>query len=217
MSAQAHVGDTGTILQYTVTTDGTTPLDISSATLKEVHFRGPNGEGSILTASFGTDGTDGILQVTTVATTWPVSGDWTEQVRIILPGGEWYSTEVSRTVYDRVLARTPEARSLHLTPGEARDGSLPHAPAIVFTAQSSSDLTAGTATLTISERLCNQAAIAAVDGTIASAGGDLYTITFALTAASADAFNAQVPADYRAVANLGTSEIELAYGPIIWS
>ncbi len=99
---RAHVGDTGTKLLKTVT-DGTNPIDLSSASVKEVHFYGPGGVTLSIPASFETDGTDGQIFVLTTVGTWTVDGDWQEQVHVTLPTGDWAANVERRKVYPRIF------------------------------------------------------------------------------------------------------------------
>jgi hypothetical protein len=99
----AHVGDTGTVLIKTITTDGKTVLPVNDATLMEVHLLSPTGVSKVLTASFVTDGTDGQIKATTVVDTWDVAGEWLEQVRITLPNGDWAAVAEKRRVYNRIF------------------------------------------------------------------------------------------------------------------
>jgi len=77
---EAHVADVGTILRITVydtdSTGGTSVLDISSATTKTIYLRSPAGDVLTKSASFTTDGTDGKMQNSTIASDLSVAGTW---------------------------------------------------------------------------------------------------------------------------------------------
>jgi hypothetical protein len=62
-----HVGDVGTVIRLTVTEkDGTTPINVSTASVKTFYFRKPDGTKFNRPAEFNTDGADGKLKYTTV-------------------------------------------------------------------------------------------------------------------------------------------------------
>lgn len=79
---EIHVGDVGTVFERTVT-EGGTAVDVSAATVKQMIFRKPDGSLLTKTASFGTDGTDGVLTYTTVDGDLDQPGQWQLQVRIV--------------------------------------------------------------------------------------------------------------------------------------
>lgn len=97
----AHVGDTGTVLQKTVV-DGGVPFDLSAATTLELVVVDPDGTGEVLTGSLETDGTDGIVNFTTTATTWRTAGYDCEQVQIVNPDGAWSSEIVKRRILPKL-------------------------------------------------------------------------------------------------------------------
>ena len=96
---EIHVGDIGTVFEVTLKDEGNSPeiVDISTATVKELIFRAPNGTVTTHAAAFTTDGTDGKLQYTTIsASDLSISGDWRIQVHIVLGSAsphdaEWHS------------------------------------------------------------------------------------------------------------------------------
>lgn len=87
---EIHVGDAGTTFRVTVMEDESV-VDISGATLKELIFKGPAGSALIKAASFVTDGVDGGLGYTTLATDFSVAGRWQVQAHVTLVNGEWHS------------------------------------------------------------------------------------------------------------------------------
>jgi len=84
MAAEVHQNDFGTIFRITIS-DGDDSVDISSATTKQITFRKPDGTVVTQTAAWYTDGTDGILQYTTVDGDLDTVGFWKIQARIIMP------------------------------------------------------------------------------------------------------------------------------------
>jgi len=98
MSAEIHKGDVGTVFQVTLL-DGTTVVDISGATTKQILFQKPNGTTMTKNATFVTDGTDGKLKYTTVANDLDTIGLWKIQARVVLPTGSWHSDTGTFRVY----------------------------------------------------------------------------------------------------------------------
>ncbi len=100
MAAEIHVGDIGTV--YTLyLRDGETPVDISTATTKQITFQDPTGTNNVKTAEFSTDGTDGILTYTFASGDIDLAGRWKTQAKVILSGGDtWFSSEESFIVHD---------------------------------------------------------------------------------------------------------------------
>lgn len=87
---EIHNGDIGTIFEVTLK-DGTVLVDLSGATTKEILFLPPNKALKTKTAAFKTDGTDGIIQYTTLAADLDQAGKWKLQAHVVLPTGEWKS------------------------------------------------------------------------------------------------------------------------------
>lgn len=98
---EVHVGDIGTIFRVTLY-DGTSVVDLSSATEKLLVFQKPNRDSVAQTAAFYTDGTDGILQYQTVTDDLDMSGAWSIQAVVTLSSGKWSSSVGTFTVYDNI-------------------------------------------------------------------------------------------------------------------
>lgn len=90
---QVFVGDVGTVFKATIKDNGVV-VDLSSATLKEIIFKKPDGSRLTKTALFYTDGTDGIIVYTAVAGDLDLAGMWQWQARITVTSGGPFSTEV---------------------------------------------------------------------------------------------------------------------------
>jgi hypothetical protein len=73
-----HAGDVGAVIQVTFTSDGSTVIDIDDATTKQIKFEDPNGTVITKAAEYVTDGSDGVLKYTTVAsdTVFATAGRW---------------------------------------------------------------------------------------------------------------------------------------------
>lgn len=87
-----HVGDTGTVLRKTV------PGDISAATTVELIVIDAGGNRTVLTGTLPGGGGDGVAEFTSTADTWQVAGMATEQMRIVMPSGEWRTTVRQRLI-----------------------------------------------------------------------------------------------------------------------
>lgn len=98
---EIHLNDIGTVFKTTIK-EGSSAVDISSATTKRIHFRKPNGTVVQQTASFFTDGTDGILTYTSVSSDLDVLGKWKLQGYVVLAAGTW-STSIESFVVHKNL------------------------------------------------------------------------------------------------------------------
>lgn len=94
-----HVGDVGTIIRLTITeSDGTTAVDVSTATVKKFYFAKPSGEKLAVTAEFNTTGVDGKLKYTTIAGDIDVAGVWQVQAYVEIGTAKYYSTKTTFSV-----------------------------------------------------------------------------------------------------------------------
>ncbi len=89
--ASIHVGDVGTTFLVTVS-EGGAAMDLSAASTKQLIFSPPGG-GVVLTktATFLTDGTDGVLRYVAVSGDLYVKGNWKVQAYLELPGWSGHS------------------------------------------------------------------------------------------------------------------------------
>lgn len=94
-----HVGDVGTIIRLTITeADGTTPVDVSTASVKKFYFQKPDGTKVNKTAEFNTTGVDGKLKYTTIALDIGIDGVWYVQAYVEIGTAKYYSTKATFTV-----------------------------------------------------------------------------------------------------------------------
>lgn len=99
MSAkEIFVGDVGTAFTLTVV-EGTSVVDISSASVKEILFQKPSGTVVTKTATFQTDGTDGKIRYITIAGDIDESGYWLYQGHIVLPSWSGHTDTHGFEVY----------------------------------------------------------------------------------------------------------------------
>ena len=101
MASEVHLNDVGTAFEVTIK-DGSDAVDVSAATTKEIIFRSPAGVKKVKAASFKTDGTDGIIQYTTVADDLDEEGRWGIQGHIVLSSGDW-NTDLDEFLVHRNL------------------------------------------------------------------------------------------------------------------
>lgn len=79
-------------------------LDVSEAITKEIKFRLPDGTTKAFTASFTTDGTDGLIQFRTFSTSeLDQLGRWDIQGRVRLPTGDWHTVEGQFEVFGIII------------------------------------------------------------------------------------------------------------------
>lgn len=90
MSEEIHVDDIGTIFRLTFLQSGSV-VDLSTATTKQIWFKKPSGEILTKTASFYTDGTDGILQYTVVSGDLDEKGTYEIQGFVVITAGTFHS------------------------------------------------------------------------------------------------------------------------------
>jgi hypothetical protein len=87
-----HVGDVGTIFRITIVENNSvTPVNVSGATVKTIHFQKGDGTRVSKTAVFYTDGSDGIIQYVGIAADVDVAGTWQMQGYVEMPSGKFYS------------------------------------------------------------------------------------------------------------------------------
>lgn len=102
MAAEIHKGDKGTKFLVTIK-DGTSAVNISDATTKQIYFQKPGGTDVANTASFETTGVDGkINYVVSSSSEINEIGVWKIQARIVTPSGAWKSEVKEFTVYDNI-------------------------------------------------------------------------------------------------------------------
>lgn len=101
MAQEIHVSDVGTILRVTIQ-DGGVAVDVSSATTQEIFLRKPDGTKLTKTSGFQTDGTDGIIQYTTLTGDIDSDGIWRIQGHVIISAGEFF-TDIGEFEVERNL------------------------------------------------------------------------------------------------------------------
>ena len=98
---EIHMSDIGTKFKITVL-DGSSTVDVSSASTKQLIFKKPGGTKLTKTASFFTDGTDGIITYDTVSGDLDEDGMWKVQGYVVITGGSFH-TDIDRFKVHRNL------------------------------------------------------------------------------------------------------------------
>lgn len=98
---EIHIGDIGVQFLATIK-DGSSVVNISTATTKQLNFRKPSGSILNKTASFYTNGTDGQIYYTSISGDLDECGTWSLQGYISMAGGTWstdiYKFQVHRNI-----------------------------------------------------------------------------------------------------------------------
>jgi len=98
---EVHVGDIGTIFRVTLM-DGSSALDVSGASTLQIIFKKPDNSNDTQTAVFTTDGTDGVVQYTSIAGDLDAAGKWAIQANVVLPAGSWKSNVSTFRVHENL-------------------------------------------------------------------------------------------------------------------
>lgn len=103
MSCPLHLNNEGVEFRVTIKECGETDgMDISAATTKELIFVKPSGDKLTKTASFYTDGTDGILSYVTVSGDLNEIGTWQFQGHVVIGSGD-FTSSIDKFKVDRNL------------------------------------------------------------------------------------------------------------------
>lgn len=96
-----RVGDVGVAFKVTIEDCGSI-VDVSAASTKEILLYKPDGSVLTKTASFFTNGTDGIIQYATVVGDINMAGFWRIEAHVILGASEYYSEIERFRVYNHL-------------------------------------------------------------------------------------------------------------------
>lgn len=96
-----HIDDYGWVGKLALKQDGAA-VDISSYTTRQFIFKSPSGVKTTKTATFDTDGTDGVLKYMVEAGLINEVGDWWVQARIAKTGAELTSDPILFRVKKRL-------------------------------------------------------------------------------------------------------------------
>lgn len=95
---EIHLNDIGTTFTITVK-DGTTPVDLSTATTLNIVFVKPNGDPITRTATPVSGGADGVISYTTVDGDLNAVGTWCMQAVIAIGSSTWHTDIVKFKVH----------------------------------------------------------------------------------------------------------------------
>tara|TARA_Y100000034_G_C6819933_1_gene369157 strand:+ start:753 stop:1061 length:309 start_codon:yes stop_codon:yes gene_type:complete len=95
---EIHINDIGTIFTITVK-DGSSTVNISSASTKQVILKKPSGTKLEKDAAFVTDGTDGQMKYTIVSGDLDETGTYKLQGYLVISDGTFYTDITSFKVY----------------------------------------------------------------------------------------------------------------------
>ena len=98
---EIHLNDIGTQFLLTVT-DGSTAVNISSASTKQIIIKKPSGTKITANTAFSTDGTDGKMYYNTVLDDLDEAGTYQLQGKVILSDGT-FSTDITKFKVHRNL------------------------------------------------------------------------------------------------------------------
>jgi methionine-rich copper-binding protein CopC len=95
---EIHLNDVGTKFLVTIK-DGSSAVNISSASTKEIIIQKPSGTKITATATFDSDGTDGKIYYVTVADDLDEAGSYKLQGKVIISDGTFYTDITSFKVH----------------------------------------------------------------------------------------------------------------------
>ena len=90
-----HNADIGTIFRLTITDTSGTAIDVSTASTKYIYFQKPDLTKIKRTAEFYTDGTNGIIQYTSIALDIDQAGTWSVQGYVETVSGKFFTQKTS--------------------------------------------------------------------------------------------------------------------------
>lgn len=88
---EIHKNDIGTLFKLTVKDEDSSVVNLSSASTKEILIEKPDTTVLTKTASFTTDGTDGLIEYNTISGDIDTIGKYKIQGKVILSGSTWYT------------------------------------------------------------------------------------------------------------------------------
>jgi hypothetical protein len=86
-----HLNDVGVAIKLTFVDENGNVIDISSATTKEILLQPSGGTTQTHTASFFTDGRDGIISYTISTGDLSVATKWNAQGYVVMPSGSFHT------------------------------------------------------------------------------------------------------------------------------
>lgn len=100
-----HVGDVGTVITVTIyEDDGTTAIDVSTATTKTIYIKKPDGTVITGAGTFTTDGTDGKIYYTGASGNFSIPGTYQCQGYVEIGSAKYFSTVGTFTVRKNIAS-----------------------------------------------------------------------------------------------------------------
>ena len=100
MSAKVHVGDVGTVFLATIKDQDGVVVDVSTAAVRQMRFKKPDGTLLTKTAVLVTDGTNGQVKYTAIVGDIDQAGEWFTDGYVEIGSGKWSSDVETFTVAD---------------------------------------------------------------------------------------------------------------------
>jgi hypothetical protein len=100
MTIFIHKADIGTKFELSIVDSDDTTIDVSSATVKYIYFKKPDGTKIRRTASFNTDGSDGIITYTTILADIDQIGEWQVQGYVEITAGKFFTEKKTFNVLE---------------------------------------------------------------------------------------------------------------------
>jgi len=101
MASEIHVDDVGTVFRVTII-DGSTAVDVSSASTLQFIFLKPDKTKFIVTASPTNTGTDGVIQYITLPGDLSLAGRYEIQAYIVIGTSSWRTESKGFLVYNNL-------------------------------------------------------------------------------------------------------------------
>lgn len=120
-SGEIHVNDIGTVFRVEIKNAAGAVVNISGATSKNIYFQKPDGTVVTETASFTTDGTDGLIQYATLAADLDQVGLWNYQAKVVLSTGTWSSDVIYFDVFANKREPSAKEQTTYVTLIELKD------------------------------------------------------------------------------------------------
>jgi len=99
MSAEIHIGDTGTVFTITIKDENDEIVNVGPATTRQIIFRKPSGEVLTKTGSLVTDGTDGKIKYITEEDDLDEQGIWKVDAYIVISSTKFHSDTAEFNVF----------------------------------------------------------------------------------------------------------------------
>lgn len=99
MAAEIHVNDIGTAFRATILDESSDPVNLAGATDKALIFCKPDKTVVTKSASFYTDGTDGVIQYISESGFLDQPSKWQLQGYVVMSGSYWRTNIIDFLVY----------------------------------------------------------------------------------------------------------------------